>query len=216
PVPQGFSWLLYKLLFGNTITIPIPVFDLTVEGTLPYESVPGGFFDMTTQNVVGFLDGFLKTNYSGSLGHDCFVPTISALDIKNKPLDYNVWDELSEKKPYYEVNDHSITPFDAIYVEKENKEHGKTGTTPDMINKVIELIVGDENLLLKDLIITDEKAQYEAASSITLDNVRVLSSNSTTENAALHLKAGETVIFEKDFSIGKNCTFEVVNQGVCE
>ncbi|MBN1115800.1 MAG: hypothetical protein JXA77_01240 [Bacteroidales bacterium] len=216
PVPQGFSWLLYKLLFGNTITIPIPVFDLTVEGTLPYESAPGGFYDITTKEAVKFLDGFLKTNFLETLGHDCFVPTVSSLDLKNKTLDYDIYSNLTNDEPYYEVNNHSITPFDAIYVEDKNKEHGKTGTTDNMIKKAFELIVGDENLLLKDLFITDEKAQYEAASSITLENVHVSSSNSSTEKAVLHLKAGETIIFEKDFSIGKNCTFEVVNQGVCE
>ncbi|MCF8360878.1 MAG: putative lipase [Prolixibacteraceae bacterium] len=213
PIP---GWILYGLLHDWRITVKIDLFDLTVEGTLPYEHAPGGFLNIATEDIVRALDGALKTKWIDSLGNICFVPTVSSLDLKNKPLDYNIYSNLTDDESYYEINNHSITMFDAIYVEGENKEHGNAGATEDMINKVIELIVGDENLLLKDLFITDEKAQYEAVNSITLDNVHISSSNTAMDNAALHLKAGETVIFEKDFSIGKNCTFEVVNQGVCE
>ncbi|MCF8360880.1 MAG: hypothetical protein K9H26_19180 [Prolixibacteraceae bacterium] len=215
PAPCIPHWPIFNFLCGHGIVLKLQLVDLTVEGTLSYENAPGGFFNLATAGMVEVLDGLLHTNVLDNLKNDCFVPTVSSLDLKNKPLVFDIRNFFTGFENYYEVNDHSITPFDAFYVEEENKEHGKTGTTDKMIKRAFELIIGDDDLLLKDLFITDEKAQYEAAGSITLDNVHA-SSNPSAENAALHLRAGKNIIFEKDFSIEKSCTFEVVTQGFCE
>jgi hypothetical protein len=219
PAPPIPFWPLYVWLHGRPITYSINLFDLTVEGTLPYENAPGGFLNFGTKEIVSVLDGALKTKWSDTIGNNCFVPTVSSLDLKGRPLNYNVYEHFTESSPnsnYYEMNDRSITPFDAFYVEEGNKEHGQRGTTGQMIKKVYELIVGDDNLLLKDKFILNKKQQYEASNRITLDNVHVSTSLPLLGNGALYLQAGQTITFDKDFSVGKNCTFEIVTQDFCK
>jgi hypothetical protein len=213
------KWPILKLLCGRSISLKLPLVNLTVNGTLPYENAPGGYFNIATKNLVDILDGLLGTNVSSTLKNDCFVPTVSSLHLIGKPLDFDVRGNFTESPPesnYYEVNNPTITPFDAFYVEEYNKLHGAEGTTSGMIKKAFDLIVGDDNLVLKDKIFVNPKKQFEAKNSITLDNVNISSSIPLRGKSFFYLRAGQTVTFEKNISIGKNCTIEVDVRPYCQ
>ncbi|MBN1115798.1 MAG: hypothetical protein JXA77_01230 [Bacteroidales bacterium] len=205
PNPCDFLPPFLKFLCWTPLTLRITTIDLTVMGTKPYENAPGSFQEFT-KLLVTELDKNLGTDIgSDRVAFDCFIPTVSALHLIDKPLDYNIKDNLypsSFDPNYYEVNNPSVTPYNAIYVEEDNKMHDRIGVSTGMINRAKELIA-PQNIELKNRTIDNLKVQYEAGTSITLENVTL------QNNSLLYLRAGQIISFGNNISIGKNCNFEV-------
>jgi hypothetical protein len=92
------------LIIPNTQTV-------TVSGTRPYDSAPGGF-----RNTLADLDSSAAPYGDITALHPahCFVPVVSALALDTTDLFYDVAGDT-------ELVTH--TPFDAVYYPVENQEH---------------------------------------------------------------------------------------------
>lgn len=190
------DWGILKIICGwqKKLRISVELSDLTVSGTLPYESAPGSYQTSTEEFAVE-INKNLGTEISLNYPQDCFIPTISALNLLNVPLTYNVLGSLTGNENYYEVNNSSITPFDAIYVENENKIHDRDGVTGPMMDKAFKLIL-PVDLTVENLTISNQKKQYEAENSITVQNVTI------QNNSSVVFRAGQSITFESNVNIG--------------
>jgi len=96
----------YTILFGENRTQ-----DVTVSGTLPYDSAPGG-----SRNSMAQMDSTAAPVGDIVALHDshCFIPTISALDLGTSDLFFDIAGEPSLL---------SMTPFDAVYFPTNNQPH---------------------------------------------------------------------------------------------
>jgi hypothetical protein len=118
------------IIFDGLLDLPWPFPDdemtVTVSGTRPYDSAPGGtrasMVQMDTTDVpYGDIVALYNTH--------CFIPTISALDIETDDLFYDIAGDPAVL---------SRTPFDTIYYPVENQEH--VAITPEnagwMLNEI--------------------------------------------------------------------------------
>jgi hypothetical protein len=109
-VPAGASQVIFDGLI-DFILLPADEMTVTVSGTLPYDSAPGGYRASMAQ-----MDT-TETGYGDIVAlHDnhCFIPTISALDLDVSDLFYDIAGD---------PNLHTLTPFDAVYFPAQNEEH---------------------------------------------------------------------------------------------
>jgi len=84
---------------------------VTVNGTQPYDSAPGGYrASMTQLDTVAAPYGDIMALYASH----CFIPTVSALAYNTADLFHNV---ATDPDPV------SNTPFNAIYSQGTNQEH---------------------------------------------------------------------------------------------
>ncbi len=109
-VPDGTSHLIFHGLIDIILLPPDEVF-VSVTGTRPFDSAPGGWRDSMAE-----LDAS-EPPYGDIVAlhpHHCFVPTISALAIDTEDLFYDI------------AGDPDLLahiPFDAAYFPTENQEH---------------------------------------------------------------------------------------------
>jgi len=87
--------------------------------------------------------------------------------------------------------------------------HSRNGVTNAMINKAKDLIAVNE-LELNNLTISNEKVQYEAETSINLENVTV------QNNSTLYLRAGQSITLESNITIGTGCNLKAITQSFCQ
>jgi hypothetical protein len=109
-VPDGSSQVIFDGLI-DFILLPAEEMTVTVSGTLPYDSAPGGY-----RGTMAQMDT-TETGYGDIVAlHDnhCFIPTISALDLDVTDLFYDIAGD---------PNLASHTPFDAVYFPAVNEEH---------------------------------------------------------------------------------------------
>lgn len=108
-VPDGGP----STIFDGYIRIIIPTDDLTVTvgGTKPYDSAPGGF-----RNTMADMDATAAPYGDIVALHPAhaFIPTVSALALETEDLFHDVQGDPDIL---------SITPFDAVYFPVENQEH---------------------------------------------------------------------------------------------
>jgi len=114
-VPNGNSTLIFDGI--NQQFFSGPTQKVTVSGTLPWDSAPGGTRDsMAQMDAVAPPVGDIIALYP----NHCFIPTVSALDIDTND-------------PFYDVSGDADllahTPFDALYVPATNEPH--VTVTPD-------------------------------------------------------------------------------------
>ncbi|MFA9389017.1 MAG: hypothetical protein ACERKD_04390 [Prolixibacteraceae bacterium] len=110
---------------------------------------------------------------------------------------------------YYEVNNPSITPFDAIYVETDNKEHSGKEVTDSMMTRAL-LLIAPATLELENFSLNNEKTEYESSNSISLENVTL------QNNSILKLRAGQTITLNANVTINTGCRFEALTQAYCQ
>ncbi len=109
-VPNGASQNIFRGVMRVIFTTPEEQ-TVTVAGTLPYDSAPGGSrASMAEMDAVSAPFGDIIALHSSH----CFIPTVSALALATPDLFYDV------------ANDPQIlqqTPFDAVYFPLANEEH---------------------------------------------------------------------------------------------
>lgn len=91
--------------------LPDDYLQVSVTGTLPYDSAPGG-----TRSSMAQMDS-TEAPYGDIValhGAHCFIPTMSALDIDTEDLFYDIAGD---------ANLLAHTPFDTVYFPIENQEH---------------------------------------------------------------------------------------------
>jgi hypothetical protein len=110
-VPDGTNHIIFDGLLDLIWPFPDDQLVVYVEGTLPYDSAPGG-----TRSSMAEMDS-TEAPYGDIVAlHDnhCFIPTISAIDLDTTDLFYDI------------AGDPDIlsrTPFDTVYCPVENQEH---------------------------------------------------------------------------------------------
>jgi hypothetical protein len=110
-VPQGTSHIILEGLIDMIWPLPDTQLNVTVSGTLPYDSAPGGW-----RASMAPMDS-TEAPYGDIVAlHDahCFIPTVSALAIDTQDLFYDV------------AGDSDLlahTPFDTVYFPAANQEH---------------------------------------------------------------------------------------------
>ena len=205
------EWPVFKWFVEKYITINAVLLHSEVTNTLPYESAPGSYQNVTSE-LLGKINEKLQ-DYGVSMSltgpNDCFIPTISALHLKNKPLYYNILEDLTGNNNYYEVNNKSITPFDAIYVQEINRIHDNEGVTEEMMQQIIDLIIQDD-LVLSAKSIDNNSIQFEAANTIVLDNIEV------KNQSVLNLRAGQSITLDSNISIEAGSELNTTLQTYCE
>jgi hypothetical protein len=93
------------------VLIPLASLQVTVSGTRPFDSAPGGF-----RNTLADMDSTEAPygDITALYPNHCFIPTVSAL-------------ALDTADPLYDIDGDpdllSHTPFDAVYYPSENQEH---------------------------------------------------------------------------------------------
>jgi pimeloyl-ACP methyl ester carboxylesterase len=109
-VPDGVSQMIFD---GYIRIIIIPTtLQVTVSGTKPYDSAPGGF-----RNTMADMDS-ITAPYGDIVAlhpSHCFVPTVSSLALDTQDLFYDI------------AGDPDLlahTPFDVVYYPAANEEHG--------------------------------------------------------------------------------------------
>jgi len=109
-VPDAVSHTIFD---GNIriFLFPTDQLTVTVSGTRPYDTAPGGRRDSMAQ-----MDA-TPTPYGDIVAlftHHCFIPTVSALDLAVNDLFYDIAGD---------PNLALLTPFDAVYFPAENQDH---------------------------------------------------------------------------------------------
>jgi hypothetical protein len=119
-VPDGGPGMVFDGLMDLIWPLPDRDLQVTVSGTEPYDSAPGG-----TRSSMAQMDS-TEAPYGDIIAlydDHCFIPTVSALDLETADLFHDVaGDPL--------IMD--LTPFDAIYYPAVNEEH--VSITPDNVD----------------------------------------------------------------------------------
>jgi len=110
-VPAGTGQVVFEGLVDQIWPLPDDSRTVYLEGSLPYDTAPGGFLPSmvqvdTTSIPYGDIIA-LQANH-------CFIPTISSLHLATSDLFYDIAGDPDIM---------SLTPFDAIYFPSENQEH---------------------------------------------------------------------------------------------
>jgi hypothetical protein len=130
-VPDGGSALI---LDGRVdiIFLPPDVLQVTVSGTQPYDSVPGGYRDsMAQMDAVEAPYGDIKAKHP----NHCFIPTVSALAIAGAPLDFDV-----DGTPDLA----SLTPFDAVYFPSTSPNQEHVEITAETAQWLLDEVLADD------------------------------------------------------------------------
>ncbi|GIV28649.1 MAG: hypothetical protein KatS3mg027_2463 [Bacteroidia bacterium] len=141
-----------------------------VANTLPYDGAPGGYENINEEIGNAIANSPALQNYNGSttIQHsiNCFIPTVSALSIKNIHPYTNISNLFGYSySTYLYPPNHSLTPFDAIYFSVGgalNSEHISIDYYG--IYDVFSNEISPNSLVLQDQVITDEnlfEARYD-------------------------------------------------------
>lgn len=110
-VPDGAGQIVFDGLIDQIWPLPDDSRTVYLEGTLPYDTAPGGFRPSMVQldtTSVPYGDIIaLQDNH-------CFIPTISSLDLATDDLFHDIAGDPDLM---------TLTPFDAVYFPVENQEH---------------------------------------------------------------------------------------------
>lgn len=123
-VPNGTSTKIFDGANQQFFSGPTQI--VTVSGTLPWDSAPGGTRDsMAQMDVVVPPVGDIIALFP----NHCFIPTVSALDINTTNPFYNIAGD-----PNLLAN----TPFDNLYVPATNEPHVTvtSGNAPWLLNEI--------------------------------------------------------------------------------
>ena len=221
PVPDGEAKWIFKMdirlrflsVFTLSLDPALENINIAVDNTKPYDSAPGGYYPI----MHDLLDGLRKglglglTNYPGT---ECFIPTMSALDIRSsQSLTYNIRDNITNHENAAEITNHNVTPFDAIYVEGANHIHIKNGVTNGVTTEMVDWLIGQidpDNLYLQNTVYSSKPVQYEAKESIFAgSNVTGGTQGDVVikDNSNITLAAGESIVLGPGFSVEAGSTF---------
>jgi hypothetical protein len=203
---KGYSW------------VPIPFLSNireSVDNTEPYDNCPGGNYGML-KGLGNVITDELGQNVA--YGHnECFLPTVSALDLNKDSLES--WDNanyllanfnnnLHFINGHCEINDHNITPFDALYVTHSNLSHITGGGINDTTVYWIDKEINRDTILFNNIEFLTERKQYEANKSIIASspNKHVVIANT----ADISYLAGESIILNPGFHVYGGATFSAI------
>ncbi|MBK8806469.1 MAG: T9SS type A sorting domain-containing protein [Bacteroidales bacterium] len=175
----------------STICMPVDPFpdikEVSVNGGFPIDNAPGstGEFHTFKENDAYEQIGLLMD--IGSLyinpNSDCFIPTISALGLKNVDFHTNIKDYFKSNSNVHTVSDNvylniggkNFNNFDLFYVEDDNINHlvdskGESAFTDNMM-QFLKDETSPSNLYLESkLISANEKEILEARNTIFVGN----------------------------------------------
>ena len=130
-VPDGGSQLVLDARVA-IILLPTDALQVTVSGTDPYDSAPGGFRDSMAQmdSVTAPYGDIVALHPNHG-----FIPTVSALAIPGAPLDFDV-DGTADLA--------SLTPFDAVYFPSTSPNQEHVEITAETAQRLLdEVLAGD-------------------------------------------------------------------------
>jgi hypothetical protein len=220
PLPDHVSEMIFNVDLGVRVKIwffyvifklvpPLDNISVTVDNTKPYDSAPGGYYPVMKDVIKGLSDA-LELGLADYPGTECFIPTMSALDIKSsESLTYDIRDNITYHENAAEITDHNITPFDAIYVEGTNHQHINAGVTSYMVDWLIGQIDPD-NLYLQNTVYSSKSVQYEANKTIFAgSNVTGGTQGDViiNDNSNITFAAGESIVLGPGFSVEAGSTF---------
>lgn len=132
---------------------------ISVAGTYPYDSSPGGSFNVNKTIADGDTDGNgdIITNFP----NHCFIPTKSALAVNSNSLNLNIHGLYNYPYPPPHYN---ITPFDVIYAPNYNQSH--VLITNENVSWIMNE-VSPIDLYLQNRTINNN-SHYEAHNTITI------------------------------------------------
>ncbi|MFM7024179.1 MAG: T9SS type A sorting domain-containing protein [Flavobacteriales bacterium] len=168
-------------------------YELSVDWT-PVDHVPGGYFP--TNKMIADIKTGHGPIYSLFDNH-CFVPTTSALDLRNIDDDY--YFSVSFAKDNGSI--WSKTPFDDIFVydSEENHYHEEISLEIESFIKN-QISVEDCDLTIPNTTLSGQFKRYTAGKSITVagePDRKFIAKNSSS----VRLKAGEKITFGTGFKI---------------
>lgn len=216
-------WKFLKL--RGIAWVPIPyltnVKRFVNNNTEPYDNCPGSHYDMI-QGLGGTLEKMFDIEEVDYKKNECFIPTISALDLNKDIVKY--WFPFPNAKNYLWANIHenlgfdnngccelnypNLTPFDALYVDVDNKTHISGNGINTNISGWINQEINRESLQFTSDIVDNEKKQFEAKSSIMASspNHNVL----ICGNSSITYLAGESIILNPGFYVEKGSIFSAI------
>jgi hypothetical protein len=109
-VPDVSEQMIFEGLI-DIFLLPPTSMTVTVSGTRPYDSAPGGY-----RNTMAEMDS-LTAPYGDIVAlypHHCFIPAVSALSVDTEDLFYDIAGDLN-------LIEH--TPFENVYYPDSNQEH---------------------------------------------------------------------------------------------
>lgn len=175
---------------------------ISVSGTQPYDSSPGGSFNVNQTIADGDTDG--KGDIFTNFPNHCFIPTVSALAINSISLNENIHGFYNYPFPPYLYN---LTPFDAIYAPNYNQSH--VLITNENINWIMDEVTPN-NLFLQNRILNNN-AHYEARNNIAIgsdvDPVigrQQIGNFITNSSSIINIRAGEEIVLKPGTSIKQN------------
>lgn len=200
---------VYTKLFGGSWASSGPsLYDnITVNNTKPYDSAPGGFYYIM-EDLCKSLKEYTGSSF-GYTGHECFIPTMSALDIRSSNnLNYNIRQEIMSDTNYIEIQNSSITPFNSIYAEINNKTHiTDDGITKGMASYIISQIERGD-LFFDDITLSSQTTQYEVINSIITGEEGYSGKNVEICNQSdITFVAGSTIVLNPGFSVEEGSSF---------
>lgn len=214
PLPNNELDTILKLniniIYKNSITkfSSLDNINIVVDNTKPYDSAPGGNYSIIKPLIDGLNSALgLGLNYEGK---ECFVPTMSALDINSSNiLTYDIRSNITNHNDAAEIIDHNITTFDAIYAEGKNNQHINDGITEKMATWLISQI--DKNFVyIQNAQYSAKVIQYEANQSLFAgSNVTSGTQGDVIikDNSNVTFAAGESVVLSSGFSVKAGSSF---------
>jgi len=209
--PYG-AWHFLDIL--GPITTKAIYKSVFVNNTDPYDNCPGGRYA-----TLKSLNDAIEDEIGGTtpyLNSECFIPTVSALDLNRTLLQQ--WNScnyllapinsshLTLDSGYCEINDHTITPFDAIYVSDNNYSHiTGGGLTPD-ISFWMDKEINRDNIQINGITFSATKKQFEANKTIVASSTNENGVNITSDSEIAFL-AGESIILNPGFCVNNGATF---------
>jgi hypothetical protein len=208
----------FLLVKGYKFVPILPTFKVYVNNSDPYDNCPGGQYGML--NGLGqSINEIFKVNPAISKA-ECFVPTVSALDLNRSKLTLWAQDRntnfllanIHEYLPFdnhdcCEITDHTITPFDAIYAGRLNLSHISNGGINDSIGNFIVNEINRNTIQLNNKNYTNENKQIEAKNSIIASSTN---NSVILANSNITFLAGESIVLNQGFQVNIGSTFNAL------
>ncbi len=206
PTKWLYSELMYHCTNLNEISFQFdPSTYMAYDNTEPYENAPGGQWSIM-EKLKKAIDGQLGGNLPDP-GNDCFIPTISALDVSNVELDedlhqyYNIF-----SGAYYKEINSPNCPFDVIYADDANKYHHGEAFNIEQVNLVRDYTT--INSVAVNGQINGETIKH-AANTIHVENF------TASGNSRVILNSDEGVEIGNNVTIGQGTSMTISVTGNC-
>ena len=213
-VPSIFGGSYTWITFG-----PLDMKTIPINSTKPYDNAPGG-----KKQVVAIMDEMFSGIFNATPTYyksECFIPTISALDLKNtNDLNYNVYNNLTGGKPYTNISNSSVTKFDVIYANNYNADHIQNGIDVQLTNWLYNQVINSQNINRPDIYIQNQTIsnvtnEFSTSGKIScgrdVNYLLPLGDVEIKNNSHIILRANEGVIIDKGFSLEQNSSLEIYN-----